>query len=182
MNNQHQHALLLTRAGEVFACGNNESGFLGLNSKESFINIWTQIPDIKARQIKTTAVGCFILTQDSVLLVSGLNTKGQLGPNQTLGTFTQLASEVTDFDAADHHTVVVVNNNLYHFGAMTLDNSELRTIEKGILPLQGYSFSQKQPTPSRITFKELMVDFFKNQPSTPKQSQSQTKNSFYFGV
>lgn len=173
-----KHALLLTTNGEVYVLGDNEAGLLGLKPESSFINTWTKLPDVRAKQVKATALGCLILTHDKSLIASGLNTKGQLGPNQNLNGFTQIASDVQFFDAADHHTVYVVNNELFHLGAMRISDRELRTIKNGILPIHGNEFPVKSPVPPNANIKALVSDFFKNKTNHSKQSDNQSKNNF----
>ncbi|WP_454782508.1 F-box protein [Legionella sp. WA2022007384] len=173
------HALLLTTIGEVYVCGNNESGLLGLNPENLFIDTWTKLPDIRAEQIKATALGCLIMTHDKSLIASGLNTKGQLGPSQNHKGFTCIASDVRCFDATDHHTVYVDNKNeLFHFGAMTINGRELRTVENGLLPIQGYQFLVKPPASPTPGVKALVSDFFKSKTNHTKQVHDETKNIF----
>ncbi|MCW8410428.1 chromosome condensation regulator RCC1 [Legionella sp. PATHC035] len=173
VNNQQRCAVLLTTNGEVYVYGNNESGLLGLNPENPFINTWTKLPDVAAKQIKTTALGCFILTHDNLLLASGSNTKGQLGPIDEFKGFMKIASNVKYFDAADHHTVYVDSQNkLFLFGAMKINDQELRTVEKGICPIQGSS------KPSTEKVRALLNHFFKKEPDYPKPSQDQSNNDF----
>ncbi|KTC79377.1 Regulator of chromosome condensation (RCC1) repeat protein [Legionella cherrii] len=173
VNNQQQCALLLTTNGEVYVYGNNESGLLGLNPENVLVNTWTKLPYVKAKQIKTTALGCFILTHDNLLLASGSNTKGQLGPIKEFKGFMKIASDVKYFDAADHHTLYVDSQNkLFLLGAMKIDDQELRMVEKGILPIQGSS------KPSTEKIRALLNHFFIKQPDYPKPSQDQSNNDF----
>lgn len=173
VNNQQQCALLLTTNGEVYVYGNNQSGLLGLNPENVFINTWTKLSDVKAKQIKATALGCFILTRDNLLLASGSNTKGQLGPIEEFEGFMKIASDVKYFDAVDHHTIYVDSQNkLFLLGAMKMDDQELRSVEKGIFPIQGSS------KPSTEKVRALLNHFFKKQPDNPKPSQDQSNNDF----
>ncbi|QMT60094.1 F-box-like domain-containing protein [Legionella sp. PC997] len=173
------HALLLTTQGEVYVCGDNESELLKLTPENIFINTWTKLPDVRAIQVKATTLGCLILTHDKSLIACGLNTKGQLGPNKTSKGFTRIASEVSFFDAADHHTVYVGNKNeLFHFGAMQINDRELRTVKDGILPIKGHGFLVKSPTSPTPLVKALVSDFFKVKTHAKKESLDQCKNIF----
>lgn len=92
-----QHALALSKDGQVFGWGNGEYGRLGLgSSKTSFISspYELQLPDNqKASQISSGSSFSAVLTKDGELYTFGQNNKGQLGLLQTTEGVTVFSCE-----------------------------------------------------------------------------------------
>lgn len=75
------HSFVLTKDGEIWACGSNMIGELGLGSKDKQ-NVLTKVElpsGLRVKQISSSCTHTLILTEDNQLLVSGDNYWGQLG-------------------------------------------------------------------------------------------------------
>lgn len=116
------HALLLTDEGDVWAYGGNDQGQLGFDKSWDFIAEWTQLPNIKAQEIKTTCTGSFILTNTNKLLACGKITEFQqdIIQEEIIDGFKTIATDCVSFDAHDHHVLYVLSSGkVYAFGTNT---------------------------------------------------------------
>lgn len=108
------HALLLTTKGELYGIGNNELGQLGLEKTED-CPTWTKLCDHQVSKIKATSLGSIILTAAHKLMVSGFNANRQFGKAvEMIAGFEEIATDVSDFDANDSHTIYLDTSNRLH--------------------------------------------------------------------
>ncbi|KAM9373125.1 secretion-regulating guanine nucleotide exchange factor [Phaethornis superciliosus] len=78
------HSAVITGAGELFVCGNNKDGQLGLNHVEDVLN-FTLCTALSSFCVKQVACGwdfTIILAESGLVLSCGSNTFGQLGVPQ----------------------------------------------------------------------------------------------------
>jgi alpha-tubulin suppressor-like RCC1 family protein len=100
------HALLLCSDNKIYGLGSNEYGLLGLESSIPFVEDWTTLPIQTAKAIQATSLGSLILTQNSELMVSGINSQKQFGLNNLIiSEFTMIAKNIITFAANDFHTI-----------------------------------------------------------------------------
>jgi alpha-tubulin suppressor-like RCC1 family protein len=131
-----EHTVVLTNTGNVFACGNNTYGQLGMNNTTN-LSILTPmvLNNLTANNDKVISIACgishtVVLTVSGNLYACGRNTTGQLGlnNNSTLQRTTlvkmsgpsdgYVGTEMPRYVACGgYHTVVLTNNNnLYACG------------------------------------------------------------------
>jgi alpha-tubulin suppressor-like RCC1 family protein len=88
----HSTALITQEKNELFVCGNNEHGMLGIGNEQLYVSKFTrvQLPD-GCRGVKQISMGgdhCIILGGDNNLYASGNNMNGQLGLGNTKDQYT----------------------------------------------------------------------------------------------
>jgi len=77
----YQHSLFLTETGEVWGCGSNDEGQLGLDSQENSL-IPQPVRELKGHRIIQVAAGykhSLFLTDKGLVFTCGRNSMGQLG-------------------------------------------------------------------------------------------------------
>ena len=101
------NTFILKNDNTLLACGNNQSGELGLNDKISR-NMLTEITD-DVKYVDSTSSSTFILKNDGTLWVTGSNTYGQFGLGNTtsLTILAQSNTNVKKVSAGTNHAAVL---------------------------------------------------------------------------
>ncbi|MDR3502783.1 MAG: hypothetical protein P4L79_09390 [Legionella sp.] len=107
-----EHALVLTKSGDVYGIGDNNSGSLGKGGAYVNFSEWTKLFE-HVSKIQATSTGSILLTQNHELMVAGLNKHGQLSPQDELiiPDFKQVSTGVKLFAAGDFHTLYLSESN-----------------------------------------------------------------------
>lgn len=135
----YQHTFVLFSDGQLYGCGENKSGELGLGDQKKR-SAFTRIPieNIKGigkntfvRQVVATEDATFILFSDNRLFACGENYHGQLGlgDQKNRSVFTQVMIKDMDKDAeilkviaGPAHTFVLLSNNKLYACGMNSGN------------------------------------------------------------
>jgi len=142
------HILLLTFKGDVYACGYNESGQLGLQSDAPScgnLKILKSISNIV--RIECGEQHSMCIDKDNHLFVFGDNSYGQLGLGDTSNRNEPIKhpslSNIIDISKGGNHTFVKTSNNeIFAFGKnhtfqLGIESQEIRSIQEPIQVLQG---------------------------------------------
>jgi len=116
-----KHSLIMDINDDVWSCGNNDRGQLGLGLfPHERRNKPTQIPDIKAKQISCGEYHSMIIDTNDNVWSFGSNTQGELG----LGDYMRRnkPTQITDIkakhiDCGEYHSMIIdTNDNVWSFG------------------------------------------------------------------
>lgn len=122
------HLVILSQAGKLYACGNNEAGQLGAGNPKKLTDLQEIALPQGVQTISDIAAGnkhTVILADNGVLYSTGENDKGQLGINNTMAqnTFQPINlplaenAKVIRIAAGDNHTAVLTSDGkLYRCG------------------------------------------------------------------
>lgn len=141
------HTLLLTTEGELWGCGSNYFGQLGLGDKKrenkfSKIKLPALNRDEKIIHVATGTAHTIFLTSNGNCYASGANNHGQLGLGDTelRNEFKQLnLINITNIEAGDQHTIFKDSNEHYfscgrnQSGQLGLKNIRLGSSNTSIL-------------------------------------------------
>jgi alpha-tubulin suppressor-like RCC1 family protein len=129
-----EHTVVLTNTGNLYACGDNTYGQLGMNNTTNLSILTPMVLDnLTTNRDKTISISCgrqhtVVLTVSGNLYACGDNTYGQLGDNTIVQKTTlvkmsdpsggYVVTEMPRYVACGgYHTVVLTNNNnLYACG------------------------------------------------------------------
>jgi alpha-tubulin suppressor-like RCC1 family protein len=123
-NYSNYNNIILTENNEVYVCGNNTLGQLGLGSYYTYINVYTKL-EHNLGQIKNIHHGGFhniILNENNEIFVCGYNEYGQLGlgDSENRNTYTKLEHNFGKikniYNGAHHNIILNENNELYVCG------------------------------------------------------------------
>jgi len=125
----YNHSVVLDSSGDIYVCGRNEYGQLGLNNFITNYSIFTKVPDISnVIDIQASWLNTMILTNDNSVYVTGDNQYGQMGNNLTndkYSIFTKITraykyeeiNDVSDINLCDGRmTVLTTDNKMYSCG------------------------------------------------------------------
>lgn len=114
----NSHSIFLTKDGQVYTCGNNEYGQLGLTEK---LNQSTPrliyLSDKKINKVSAGEYHSLFLTQDKKVYVCGKNMYGQLGLNHTENVFIPevilhfVDKKIIDCSAGSHFSLFLVEEH-----------------------------------------------------------------------
>jgi alpha-tubulin suppressor-like RCC1 family protein len=112
------HTLILKTDNNVWSCGYNYHGELGLNDGTTR-TIFTQVTTNINKDVKQIVCGedcSFILKNDGSVYACGDNTYGQLGlgNNTTKNTFTKATTNIKQIACGGHHTFILKNDRSLH--------------------------------------------------------------------
>ncbi|KAM4733398.1 secretion-regulating guanine nucleotide exchange factor [Anableps anableps] len=126
------HSVVLTESGEVFVCGQNHKGQLGLGHRTDILTL--QLCSVLNHRVANVACGwdfTLFLTDSGQLLACGSNTYGQLGVEQTVTHTAELLAvealkePVVSVAAGLRHSLTVsVSGSVYQWGTGLLSHAK----------------------------------------------------------
>lgn len=110
-----RHSLFVAQSGELFACGDNACGQIGLGKALARGTIIRRVPLQTTRKVTKAAAGAehsVVLLDDHTIMVCGSNKSGELGLGEEVHqveTFTVLenSAPIVDIAAGAAHTVLL---------------------------------------------------------------------------
>lgn len=116
--------LAVKKNGELWGCGQNNYGQLGLPLSTIEIPVWVKLRD----DVQYAAAGrghSMIITNTGELLACGDNRKGQLGTGDLINRseWTKVLDSVIDVSCGDSHTGCIIKNEYGTSGLVTGDNT-----------------------------------------------------------
>ncbi|XP_064635121.1 secretion-regulating guanine nucleotide exchange factor-like isoform X2 [Lineus longissimus] len=144
------HTIFLSASGEIWSCGWNSKGQLGLGHKDDIQELQL-VPSLKSKSVKAVACGwdfSLVLTDDKTLYICGSNAFGQLGVPLEKSSILSLEpslsmKNVVDIAAGLRHSIILTANG----DVMTFGNGK-----KGQLGQLCSKPVAKQPLPEKVTF------------------------------
>lgn len=153
------HILLLNQVGDVYACGNNSQGQLGIIGNNQVLNL-QKVPVSNIIKIGTGESHSVLLQKNGSMLVCGDNSCGQLGIGNTNIVTQYGLCNIELVDIKDIYTThntsifldssdkfkIIGNNDYYKFGIQTNEQTS-NIIERRYMPISstpqyiGYSNS-----------------------------------------
>ncbi|XP_062464855.1 secretion-regulating guanine nucleotide exchange factor isoform X6 [Pezoporus occidentalis] len=137
------HSAVITGAGELFVCGHNKDGQLGLNHKEDVLR-FTLCTALTGFCVKQVACGwdfTIMLVGSGLVLSCGSNSFGQLGVPQISGPclipqkIESLKEKVVDVAAGLRHALVATESGLVLQWGTGMASRAKRAHQGKILPL-----------------------------------------------
>ncbi|XP_057274135.1 secretion-regulating guanine nucleotide exchange factor isoform X2 [Pezoporus wallicus] len=137
------HSAVITGAGELFVCGHNKDGQLGLNHKENVLR-FTLCTALTGFCVKQVACGwdfTIMLVGSGLVLSCGSNSFGQLGVPQISGPclipqkIESLKEKVVDVAAGLRHALVATESGLVLQWGTGMASRAKRAHQGKILPL-----------------------------------------------
>jgi alpha-tubulin suppressor-like RCC1 family protein len=117
------HTVVLTGDSQLFVCGYNEYGQLGIKDRSNIIK-FTKLDDFSWQNTGIKQITCggnhtYVLTNDNQLFTCGRNTEGQLGLGdlENRNIFTKLSNvpwqntDINQIVCGGYHTFVLTNDN-----------------------------------------------------------------------
>jgi RCC1 and BTB domain-containing protein len=135
---QH-HSILATAAGQVFACGKNENGQLGVIPHQAIVKRPLKVEGIEARQVACGYYHTLAIGNDKKVYAWGKNDSGQLGLGDRGRILTPTAIEklenVLQIACGCYHSLVLTSIGLYAFGRNNHGQLGIKSNQNQIYPM-----------------------------------------------
>ena len=159
------HALILSKEGDLYGVGSNVGGALGLGTNETFQKKGTQLLEgTKVKWIKATGEGSLIITEDDKLMVTGSNRYGQFGTqDENNYHFKNIIDDIAQVSANEYHTLVLKNDGEL-IGMGNNEEGQLGVLNETGMNLTGLFYDllkQSKPESFKINTPTSVAGFFK---------------------